>query len=272
VSWNAVPGATCYEIRVGDDPNYFFKKTITPSTSHCNYDLDPGKLYYYWVRAKNSVDEGDLSSPYETGYQRLDEPNNVEATDGIYCDRVRVTWDSVEGATSYKVRRLTDSGWDQEWHVPSGTTYDDYSAIPSIVYFYRVTACAEVGCGEWIASDSGYRGAPPATEEINATDGIFLHKVRVTWEAVEGASSYRLQRAVVGESYETMVDGLTTTQYDDTDVVQGTTYYYRVAACNSCGCGAYRSDTGWAQVSTPTPTPTPTAGESVYLPLILIGA
>ena len=136
ISWDEVDGATSYEVRVGDQPSSYFKTLSEPgggTTYTYDHDLDPGVLHYFWVRATNLVDEGELSS-YDTGYRRLDEPSNVEATDGAYWNKTRVTWEAVEAATSYKVRRGTGSGWDQEWPVPSGTAYDDYYGTFSTPY------------------------------------------------------------------------------------------------------------------------------------------
>ena len=271
-SWKEITGATGYDVRIGDHPNYFFKTTHVSGggrTSLCDYSLDPGVLYYFWVRATNSVDEGDFTSPFMTGFRSLETVENVQATDGAYCVRVRVAWDQVEGATSYKVQRGdTLNVYDQEWTVSGDLFYHDYTATPSTYYFYRVSACADVGCSDWESGGSGYRGPPPSTKSTDATDGLYPDKVVVSWEAANGATSYRIQRTVGGQPRETIAEGLTGNHYNDSDVVQGWPYYYRVAACNACGCGPDGPDArGSAQVSTPTPTatsthtntPTPTA-------------
>jgi hypothetical protein len=259
VSWTKVDGADSYTIYVGAGPSGYFRTESVPgSASSLDLEgLDPGVLYYFRVGASNPVDVSDLSAS-DTGYEKLSSPGNVEASDGDYCNKTRVTWDAVEGATSYRVRRGDPWGATEDW-TASGTSYDDTLGTASTVYTYWVRACWEVDCSELSVGDDGYRGAPMAPTGTEATDGLYPDKVRVTWDAVVGATSYKVQRSLLPDPYETIADGLAATQYDDTHAVQGRSYYYRVAACNVCGCGSYgSSDYGSAQRSTPTPTNTPT--------------
>jgi len=79
-------------------------------------------------------------------------PGNVQATDGAYSDRIRLTWNAVSGATHYRVYRHTVNsavdataltGW------LAGTTYYDYDPGPGGQYYYWVKAAASVfGSGE----------------------------------------------------------------------------------------------------------------------------
>ena len=100
ITWDEVDGATGYEVRVGNTPHNYLKTvdaTGYGAVPFCDYGLDPGVLYYFWVRATNSVAESEYSD-HDTGYRRLASPANVEATDGAFCDKARVTWDPVDGA------------------------------------------------------------------------------------------------------------------------------------------------------------------------------
>jgi fibronectin type 3 domain-containing protein len=259
LSWDEVDGASGYEVLTGTDPNHYYKTTDTSVASLCDYDVDPGVLYYYWVRAENSVDESALS-PYETGYRQLDDPTNVDASTS-YCDRIHITWDAVEGATTYRVRRGPPQGPAEIIAETAKTFHDDYSSAPSMRHAYFVFACASTGCtSRLIGGSDGYWGPPARPAGTAASDGLYPDKVRVTWYATDFTSSYQVERASLRpDLYVTIADGLKTNQYDDTDVVQGRVYYYRVSGRNACGCGSYGThDYGSAQISTPTPTNTPT--------------
>jgi hypothetical protein len=60
--------------------------------------------------------------------------------------------------------------------------------------------------------------------------------VALTWNAAAGADSYILRRSTTsGGSYTDVATGVTATSYLDTGLVNGTTYYYVVAATNSYG-------------------------------------
>lgn len=60
--------------------------------------------------------------------------------------------------------------------------------------------------------------------------------VALTWSAAAGANSYQISRGTTsGGPYTPLATGVTATAYLDTDLANGTTYYYVVAAANACG-------------------------------------
>lgn len=63
--------------------------------------------------------------------------------------------------------------------------------------------------------------------------------VALTWFASGGATSYTIKRSLTsGSGYLPVATGVTATSYLDTGLVNGTTYYYVVAATNSYGASA----------------------------------
>ncbi|HEX2925675.1 MAG TPA: cohesin domain-containing protein [Ruminiclostridium sp.] len=61
-------------------------------------------------------------------------------------------------------------------------------------------------------------------------------KVNLSWTAVEGATGYNVKRSTTaGGPYETIANNITGTTYTDTNVNDGTTYYYVVTAVNDLG-------------------------------------
>ena len=119
----------------------------------------PGVSYDYTVTACNS-DETICSqlSADDSGYRGLTAPAGVAASDGMYPDKVRVTWNTSAGATSYSVlRAASPTGTRTEIAAPTGTTYDDVSAALNTVYHYWVKACTAIVCSPVSGSDSGYR-------------------------------------------------------------------------------------------------------------------
>ena len=121
----------------------------------------PGVSYDYTVTACNA-DETICSqrSAEDSGYRTLTAPTGVAASDGMYADKVRVTWNTSTGATSYSVLRATSpTGTRTEIAAPTGRPYDDVSAAPNAVYHYWVKACTALVCSAASGSDSGYRSA-----------------------------------------------------------------------------------------------------------------
>jgi hypothetical protein len=74
---------------------------------------------------------------------------------------------------------------------------------------------------------------------VNATDGTYGDRVRVSWTAVSGATRYEVYRATEACGTYTKVGESTTISYDNTTVTALKVYWYKVKACNACGCSAY---------------------------------
>ena len=120
-------------------------------------------------------------------------PGNVSASDAVYTDKVRITWDDVSDETNYEVYRCatTDAGSCGSAIDPTGinvTSYDDTGADAlGGVHYYRLKACNVVGCSGFSDADAGNRlYIPPPPANVAASDGTFTDKVRVTWDNVTG--------------------------------------------------------------------------------------
>jgi len=61
-------------------------------------------------------------------------------------------------------------------------------------------------------------------------------KVTLAWTAATGAETYRVKRATIsGGSYTVIASAVTGTNYVDSGVTPGVTYYYVVSAVNTAG-------------------------------------
>ena len=259
IEWGSVSGASHYQ--VWRSTSVVGSKTITSGwqtgrTFNHTTSATPGVRYYYWVKAaiNSSGDRESTYSSYNIGWRKLSPPSTVSASDGMFTDKVQITWNTASGASHYRVYRATSagvtptakSGWQ------SGTSYNDTSATAGVTYYYWVTS-ATSGSG---ADESGYGSyntgwrafAPPAN--VSASDGTYTDKVYITWSSVGGATHYRVYRATSAGGTPTAKSGWQTgTSYNDTSAQASTTYYYWVKAANSSG-GAHESDygsydTGW---------------------------
>ena len=84
-------------------------------------------------------------------------------------------------------------------------------------------------------------------------------KVDLTWNTVDKATSYTIKRSTTaGGPYTTIASDITDTSYTDTDVKNGTTYYYIVSAINT---GAEISNSNEASAQ-PTESQTPPTTEA----------
>ena len=108
-------------------------------------------------------------------------------------------------------------------------------------YFYVVSA---VNSGGESANSSEVSATPVAPVNpaaaptgLQATGGNA--QVSLSWNASTGAASYNVKRSTTnGGPYNTAVASPTVTNYTDTTVTNGTTYYYVVSAVNTVGQSA----------------------------------
>jgi len=103
---------------------------------------------------------------------------------------------------------------------------------------------------------------PNPPQDVSASKGTYMDRVRITWNSSTGASHYQVYRAASSGGLKTALSGwITATTYDETSATPGQTYYYWVkAATDSSGSNAsnYSSyDTGWKRSDTNPPNPNP---------------
>jgi fibronectin type 3 domain-containing protein len=210
----------------------------------------PAKEYVYAgsrLIATEEPSSGGAAPPAPTGLTAT--PGNAQ---------VSLTWNSVAGASTYTVKRSTTSGGGYAV-IATGLTSPSYTNTTGLIngttYYFVVSAVNSFGEGpnsnEAAATPNATPSPPPAPTGLTATAGNA--QVALSWNAAAGASSYTVKRATVsGGPYANLASGLTQTAYTDTNVVNGTTYYYVVSASNVAGEGPNS-----AQASA-----TPNAGQS----------
>jgi hypothetical protein len=203
-------------------------KTSTPAASKT-----PTKTY---TPTKTST---PTATPTFTPTPVQASPGNVQASDGLYTDKVLVTWKSAPGATSYKVFRATSAGGAKtEIGNPTAAQYNDTAAAAGTTYYYWVKACNGSNCSGYSANDTGWR-LLLAPANVQASDVTFIDRVRVTWRAASGANSYQVYRAMSATGTKTLLGSPTSLYFDDLTAVGNFTYYYWVKACNGANCSDY---------------------------------
>ena len=149
-----------------------------------------------------------------------------------------VKWDAVGGATSYVVYRKLVGG---KWEILGTTTslrYTDKSVVSGKSYHYTVKARNVAGLSGYKASAAvKFFAAPANIAAANATSTI-----KVTWDAVKGASVYRVYRKLVGETSWTYIGNSKTTSFVDKKVTAADNYVYTVRAGDGKVYGSYYKD------------------------------
>ena len=173
------------------------------------------------------------------------EPTGLQV-DSTGINSVSLSWTAPVGSpTGYNVKRSTSSGGP---YTTVGTTTAPTVAFTDSVtggatYWYVVSALTTGGesANSTEVSATPTLGLPDAPTGLAATPGD--NQVALSWTApaVGSPTSYNVKRSTTsGSGYAaiTTPGAQTTTSYNDTTAVNGTTYYYVVSAVNAIGEGA----------------------------------
>jgi len=88
------------------------------------------------------------------------------------------------------------------------------------------------------SSRSEYKVDLPITPTGVAAEALSPNEIKVSWQAVDGASTYTVQRAVDSDGPFTNIDTIADTVFIDTQLSFSTIYHYRVIANNMFGNGS----------------------------------
>ncbi|HBU83915.1 MAG TPA: hypothetical protein DEF35_20080 [Paenibacillus sp.] len=219
LSWDPVDGANTYRVQKNND--YLYEG---PNTSYTITGLEPDHPYSLYVYGLNKS-PSSFTIEGEPGRimgvtKKLPEPNNFVAIPN--STSVDLSWDAVDQAEKYKVMRgkliiyegplttFVDTGLNE------GETYN-YSVI-AMDYFTS-------GLPAYTSVKTLITPQLPYPENFRVTE-LQYNKIRVEWDAVDGADEYEISR-------DGMTIGIpmgTWWTEDLEDIWSGATYTYRVAA------------------------------------------
>ena len=271
LSWNSVSGASGYYVyRSSSSSGYYDKIGTVTSTYYTDYSPLEGKNYYK-VKAYNyySSTESSYSDYVVCSFTKKEEVSKPEAPTGVSAEAtssyIKVTWNSVSGATNYKVYRSTSSyGTYSYIDKTYSTSYSDYSVSEGTTYYYKVSA--ENSAGE--SSQSSYASAKiastvskPSTPTGLSAKMTSAFTIELTWNSVSGAESYVVYRSTSSYGTYSKVGDTYSTSYTDM-VSANTTYYYKVSAKNSAG---ESSQSSYVSVSVDVDLDAPTNVSAYYM-------
>jgi hypothetical protein len=264
---SATDGTFTDKVRItwsGTSGNYFrvfrnitnVNSTATPlgswqtSTTYDDLSATAGTTYYYFVRAASNSSGASMSG-FSTGDSGLrsaaplvTSPTSVDASDGTYTDKVRITWSGTSGNFFRVIRNTSNStsagvvisNWQNTQLI-----YDDLSAAAGTTYYYFVQAASSstgTNASSYSLINSGYRSTAPVVtipSSVNASDGTYTDKVRITWSGTSGNFFRVIRNTSNSTSAGVVISNWQNTQliYDDLSAAAGTTYYYFVQAASS---------------------------------------
>ena len=242
LNWTASSGATGYYVKRSTTSGGPYTQIATEAAaSDTDTGLTNGTKYFYVVAAYNSTGQSANSGEVNATpvLSAPSAPTGLAATAGN--SQVSLSWAATSGASSYHVKRSTASGSETQISAPTSNSYTDAGLTNGTKYFYVVSAVNSGGessnSSEVSATPSAPLTAPATPTGLHATGGNA--QVSLSWNASTSAASYNVKRSTTnGGPYNTAVASPTVTNYTDTTVTYGTTYYYVVSAVNTAGQSA----------------------------------
>jgi len=179
-------------------------------------------------------------------------PTNLTASQSDYLNQITITWDQPFGATDYIIYR--DNQEDPIATVGDVDTYDDTTLTDLAPHTYWVIASNEFGPSGFSDSVIGWCASCIPPTDVEASDGLYVDHVEVTWTAEESADGYEIFRdeepsavAVVGD----------VESWSDFGVVDTGNHWYKIRSFNTVGFSKFSgSDAGF--LGSPIPPLAPT--------------
>ncbi|MES2527358.1 MAG: fibronectin type III domain-containing protein [Bdellovibrionota bacterium] len=229
LTWPTVSGATNYNV-------YRSLTTTGPYTqiasavavlTYNDATVTNGTSYFYVVRSYNGIES--VNSP-EASVRPI---GNFTLAAAVVNSSTQITlsWGAAAGAATYDVRYGSSSGTYTTTVSGVTSSYAVTGLTASNLYYFTVRANNAVGAGTSNNSNevSG-RTATAAPTTLAATAGT--GSVSLTWVAASGATNYNVYRGTATGVYTLLTSAVAATNYTDSTVVNGTTYYYVVRAYN----------------------------------------
>ncbi|WP_419868156.1 fibronectin type III domain-containing protein [Chryseobacterium sp. CT-SW4] len=230
LKWNAVSGATSYKVEYKTSASASYSSVTVTTNTRVLTGLAAGTVYNWRVTAINVGG----SSVVANGPNFTTAPSTPSglAVSAITANGATLKWNAVSGASSYKVEYKTSASTSYSSVTVTTNTRVLSGLAAGTVYNWRVTAI-NAGGSSVVANGANFTTAPPAPSGLNVS-GVTLSGATLAWNAVSGASSYKVEyKTSAATTYTTMT--VTSATRVLTGLLSNTTYNWRVSAINAGG-------------------------------------
>lgn len=235
VHWEAVSGATSYEIYRSSTPDGTYELLgRSDTTEYTISDVKTGELWYVSIRAINANEISENSDPIVIAL-RPAAVSTLAAT-GSTKNSISISWEPVEHATGYTVYyRLANNTEFSKAESTEKTIYTLSSLSTSEDYVLMVRAYTGTEDNEGSDSNLITASTTPATPIISNIRGGDK-RIKLYWNATSGADRYRI---LISTSKEGPFETIGTAELDEARVksfsvpLLNYTYYAKIEAVHT---------------------------------------
>ncbi|GEM_PF-2017765 len=227
-------------------PNYISFGTVTGAGKYApnasaTLIATPSDGYYFvhWLEGTNVVSTDSTYTFTVTNeraltavFTKVQIPILTSVQSAGY-NSIKLSWNGVEGATGYDIYRSTSSsGTYSKIGTSSVISYTDTALTAGKYYYYKIKAAYTSGSQTTYSSFSAVKYAKPipATPVITSIASTGYDRIKLGWNAVEGATGYRIYRATSSSGTYAYLGVTTSTSYTSKGLISGKYYYYKVLA------------------------------------------
>lgn len=233
---------------------YSVIKEVGPKSFNANDEsVDPLSVYFYKVVAFNKRGESTSSNVVSNSSSgsggTIIAPTNLSAV-AFGSRKIMLSWqDNSDNENYFKIERKTIySNYEQIGIVPFNVTaFKDsgYGLVPSTDYIYRVKALSNDDSVTSIEVSAKTLSYDLLVPQNLRTINLNSKTIRLVWvdnnsnetqTLIERRSASSVTYSVIGSA---QADA---TQYDDTDVIFGLTYYYRIRVTDNINFSGYTNE------------------------------
>nr|CAB3265300.1 receptor-type tyrosine-protein phosphatase eta-like [Phallusia mammillata] len=246
IEWNNVRGAASYDVTM---INNELEQVLSSDTNSVEASpLRPGAVYQFSVYSIGVAKNGIGSETLKVQTVTL-APGSFAISD-VTTDSVFLSWDEVYGATSYKVRIISEDG--QRNEDTSTTSLLVTSLNPGTEYRISVRSVGMDDVTESVETEGITMATLPHTVDEITVDDVTTTEVGLSWKPAPGAQRYDVivkrdngvtNRSINSDSSELRVTGLRT----------GSWYEFRVHSVSGSGVVNFDPDVSVRKQTVPNP-------------------
>ncbi len=228
LKWRSVSGAVTYNVYRREANGNMIQIATATENAYLDANVSFNSTYTYSVVAinpkgssKDSIESNSLIRLAAIGKTTL----------SIGEGGIKIEWAPSSIAESYALYRYNGSQWLMLDKV-NGTSYIDKNVVSNQTYAYAIAAIKGTSIGILNTDNPMFLRYIAPVKDIKTANGVNF--TRISWNAVEGATSYYLYKSSTENGEYKLIATLKAEQlkYDDKNISAGAEYFYKVRCHN----------------------------------------